>query len=164
MSSTQFPTLTLEEFKTAIQDISQFELESKKNQQKHFIFKLIDTNNELWQEINNIKQLQDLSSFENKENLILYQETLWENKHSLLEQIARIESINDELIRRNLISEQDKLQEKTKLMEEINKKDIENETQQKDGTEGKEEEEKANGEGEDEGEGEGKGEGEGVYL
>lgn len=111
MSSTQFPTLTLEEFKTAIQDISQFELESKKNQQKHFIFKLIDTNNELWQEINNIKQLQDLSSFENKENLILYQETLWENKHSLLEQIARIESINDELIRRNLISEQDKLQE-----------------------------------------------------
>ena len=121
MSSTQFPTLTLEEFKTAIQDISQFELESK-NQQKHFIFKLIDTNNELWQEINNIKQLQDLSSFENKENLILYQETLWENKHSLLEQIARIESINDELIRRNLISEQDKLQEETKLMEEINKK------------------------------------------
>ncbi|KAF6071365.1 hypothetical protein FOB64_001111 [Candida albicans] len=150
MSSTQFPTLTLEEFKTAIQDISQFELESKKNQQKHFIFKLIDTNNELWQEINNIKQLQDSSSFENKENLILYQETLWENKHSLLEQIARIESINDELIRRNLIK--------------INKKDIENETQQKDGTEGKEEEEKANGEGEDEGEGEGKGEGEGVYL
>lgn len=106
--------------------------------------------------------MQDLSSFENKENLILYQETLWENKHSLLEQIARIESINDELIRRNLISEQDKLQEETKLMEEINKKDIENETQQKDGTEGKEEEEKANGEGEDEGEGEG--EGEGVYL
>ena len=45
-----------------------------------------------------------------------------ENKHSLLEQIARIESINDELIRRNLISEQDKLQEETKLMEEINKK------------------------------------------
>ena len=65
MSSTQFPTLTLEEFKTAIQDISQFELESK-NQQKHFIFKLIDTNNELWQEINNIKQLQDLSSLKIK--------------------------------------------------------------------------------------------------
>ena len=35
------------------------------------------------------------------------------------------------MIRRNLISEQDKLQEETKLMEEINKKDIENETQQK---------------------------------
>ena len=161
MSSTQFPTLTLEEFKTAIQDISQFELESKKST-KHFIFKLIDTNNELWQEINNIKQLQDLSSFENKENLILYQETLWENKHSLLEQIARIESINDELIRRNLISEQDKLQEETKLMEEINKKILKMKPNKR-WNRRKRKEEKANGEGEDEGEGEGKAN-EGVYL
>ena len=40
MSSTQFPTLTLEEFKTAIQDISQFELESIKKSTKTFHFQI----------------------------------------------------------------------------------------------------------------------------
>ncbi|KAL6451904.1 hypothetical protein SBY92_003212 [Candida maltosa Xu316] len=119
--SDEFPTLTLEEFKTAIKEVSQFELENKKEQQKHFIFKLIETNNELLQEIDKLKNDE---SEEAKSDLKLYQETILENKHSLLEQIARVESINDELIRRHLISEQVKKQDEEKLLNDINEKDV----------------------------------------
>jgi len=64
--SPELPSLTLEEFKNAIKDISQFELETKKQEQKHFIFKLIETNNELLNEIKKLKEKKDDATFEDK--------------------------------------------------------------------------------------------------
>ena len=48
-----------------------------------------------------------------------------ENKNYLLEQIARVESINNELVSRSLISEQDKKNDEDKLINDINSKDLE---------------------------------------
>lgn len=123
--SSELPSLTLEEFKNAIKDISQFELETKKQEQKHFIFKLIETNNELLNEIKKLKEKKDGATFEDKEDLIFFQETIMENKNYLLEQIARVESINNELVSRSLISEQDKKNDEDKLINDINSKDLE---------------------------------------
>lgn len=123
--SPELPSLTLEEFKNAIKDISQFELETKKQEQKHFIFKLIETNNELLNEIKKLKEKKDDATFEDKEDLIFFQETIMENKNYLLEQIARVESINNELVSRSLISEQDKKNDEDKLINDINSKDLE---------------------------------------
>lgn len=123
--SSELPSLTLEEFKNAIKDISQFELETKKQEQKHFIFKLIETNNELLNEIKKLKEKKDDATFEDKEDLIFFQETIMENKNYLLEQIARVESINNELVSRSLISEQDKKNDEDKLINDINSKDLE---------------------------------------
>lgn len=123
--SSEIHTLTLEEFKNAIKDISQFELETKKQEQKHFIFKLIETNNELLDEINKIKSKKDNARFEEKEDMVFFQETILENKNYLLEQIARVESINAELVNRNLISEQEKKNDIDNLFKDINSKDIE---------------------------------------
>ncbi|RCK59354.1 hypothetical protein Cantr_07354 [Candida viswanathii] len=64
--SSELPTLTLEEFKQAIKEISQFELETKKDEQKHFIFKLIETNNELLEEINKLKAKKEDMTFEKR--------------------------------------------------------------------------------------------------
>lgn len=123
--SSEIHTLTLEEFKNAIKDISQYELETKKQEQKHFIFKLIETNNELLDEINKIKSKKDNATFEEKEDMVFFQETILENKNYLLEQIARVESINTELVNRNLISEQEKKIDIDNLFKDINSKDIE---------------------------------------
>lgn len=123
--SSELPSLTLEEFKNAIKDISQFELETKKQEQKHFIFKLIETNNELLNEIKKLKEKKDGATFEDKEDLIFFQETIMENKNYLLEKIARVESINNELVSRSLISEQDKKNDEDKLINDINSKDLE---------------------------------------
>ena len=123
--SSELPSLTLEEFKNAIKDISQFELETKKQEQKHFIFKLIETNNELLNEIKKLKEKKDEATFEEKEDLIFFQETIMENKNYLLEQIARVESINNELVSQSLISEQDKKNDEDKLIHDINSKDLE---------------------------------------
>ena len=123
--SSELPSLTLEEFKNAIKDISQFELETKKQEQKHFIFKLIETNNELLNEIKKLKEKKDEATFEEKEDLIFFQETIMENKNYLLEQIARVESINNELVSQSLISEQDKKNDEDKLINDINSKDLE---------------------------------------
>ncbi|KAI5966105.1 hypothetical protein CANMA_003351 [Candida margitis] len=111
----EFPTLTLDEFCKAIKDISQFELESKKDQQRHFILKLVETNNELLDELN-----REGTSSEDK---TLYTETIDENRRSLLEQIGRVASINSELVERRLISTEEKDKEEQKLLDEINKAD-----------------------------------------
>ncbi|KAI5959454.1 hypothetical protein KGF57_002092 [Candida theae] len=111
----EFPTLTLEEFQNAIKDVSQFELESKKDQQRHFIFKLIETNNELLDELH-----ADGISSEDKK---LYTETIDENKLSLLGQFGRVESINSELVERGLMSVENKEKEEQNLLDDINKLD-----------------------------------------
>lgn len=109
------PTLTLEQFRKAIKDVLQFELESKKEQQRHFILKLVETNNELFDELN--------AEATSPEDGKLYAETIEENKMSLLEQISRVESINLELVERGLMSSEDKSKEEQKLLDEINNTD-----------------------------------------
>lgn len=111
----ELPTLTLEQFRKAIKDVSQFELKSKKEQQRHFIFRLVETNNELFDELN----AEEISSEDRK----LYTETIDENKMSLIEQINRVESINLELVERGLMSGEEKEKEERNLLDEINNVD-----------------------------------------
>lgn len=108
----ELPTLTLEQFRKAIKDVSQFELKSKKEQQRHFILRLVETNNELFDELNT----EEISSEDRK----LYTETIDENKMSLIEQINRVESINLELVERGLMSGEEKEKEERNLLDEIN--------------------------------------------
>ncbi|CCG23961.1 hypothetical protein CORT_0E03730 [Candida orthopsilosis Co 90-125] len=111
----ELPTLTSEQFRKAIKDVSQFELKSKKEQQRHFIFRLVETNNELFDELN----AEEISSEDRK----LYTETIDENKMSLIEQINRVESINSELVERGLMSGEEKEKEERNLLDEINNVD-----------------------------------------
>lgn len=111
----ELPTLTLEQFRKAIKDVSQFELKSKKEQQRHFIFRLVETNNELFDELNT----EEISSEDRK----LYTETIDENKMSLIEQINRVESINLELVERGLMSGEEKEKEERNLLDKINNVD-----------------------------------------
>lgn len=111
----ELPTLTLEQFRKAIKDVSQFELKSKKEQQRHFIFRLVETNNELFDELN----AEEISSEDRK----LYTETIDENKMSLIEQINRVESINLELVERGLMSGEEKEKEERNLLDKINNVD-----------------------------------------
>ncbi|KAI3405567.2 hypothetical protein KGF56_001585 [Candida oxycetoniae] len=120
-----YPSLSSQQFREALKDISQFELEFKKKQQLTFIFKLIDTNNELHQELlksesgHNSSGTVELSP----EDAKLYKETIDENKVALLEQIERVQSINDELVQRGFLSPSQKGKEEKKLMEDIKEKE-----------------------------------------
>ncbi|CAI5759510.1 unnamed protein product [Candida verbasci] len=124
--SIELPSLTLDEFIIAIKDVSQLELQNKKKEQLHFIFKLIETNNELNEEIK-IETKNELNEeikieTNNKDDLQYYKETIVENKHYLLQQLARIKAINSELVNRGLLNEQTKKNEELKLINEINEK------------------------------------------
>lgn len=107
----EFPTLTLDEFRKAIKDVSQFELEAKKDQQRNFILRLVETNNELLDQLNT-----EISSDDKK----LYTETINENKHHLIEQISRVESLNLELVARGLMRNEEKEKDERNLLDEIN--------------------------------------------
>ncbi|CAK9442316.1 uncharacterized protein LODBEIA_P60590 [Lodderomyces beijingensis] len=113
----EYPTLSLVQFRTALQDISQLELESKIHQQLTFIFKLVETNNELAKEI--------ASGEASAEDAQMYRETIEENKSSLVEQIARVESIYSEFVERGLISSDEKVAREKRLLDEINERDDE---------------------------------------
>lgn len=107
----EFPTLTLDEFRKAIKDVSQFELEAQKDQQRNFILRLVETNNELLDQLNT-----EISSDDKK----LYTETINENKHHLIEQISRVESLNLELVARGLMRNEEKEKDERNLLDEIN--------------------------------------------
>lgn len=119
-----YPILTQEQFKDAIKDISQYELEAKKAQQLAFIFKLIDTNNELHRELSTDGNDESLSP----DDVKLYKETIDENKESLLNQIERIHLINIELVRRGILNESKASAEEKKLHDDVKKRTEPNES------------------------------------
>lgn len=125
-------TFSLSHFISAIAKVSDFELDSKKSEQTSLLFKLIDTNNELLQEI---KQLENHNhiTHDMQEDLNLYRQTVLENKQVLLEQIARIQAINDELVTRGIMSRDTKLKEEQKLVDDIAEKDAQTKESQEEG-------------------------------
>ncbi|KAG7665986.1 uncharacterized protein J8A68_000416 [[Candida] subhashii] len=122
-------SFSLRQFVTAIGKVSDFELDSKKSEQTSLLFKLIDTNNQLLEEINQL-QSQDHITHDMQEDLDLYRETILENKQVLLDQIARIQAINDELVTRGIMNRDSKLREEQKLLDDIAEKDAENKARQ----------------------------------
>lgn len=122
-------SFSLRQFVTAIGKVSDFELDSKKSEQTSLLFKLIDTNNQLLEEINQL-QSQDHITHDMQEDLDLYRETILENKQVLLDQIARIQAINDELVTRGIMNRDSKLREEQKLLDHIAEKDAENKARQ----------------------------------
>ncbi|KAI5965601.1 uncharacterized protein KGF55_000963 [Candida pseudojiufengensis] len=107
----EFPSLSSIQFQKAIREISDHELNQKKQQQLVFIFKLIETNNELKLEL----KKPDITN----EDQDLYNDIINENKLSLFEQIGRIENLNNELVNRGLLNEIEKDNEEEKMMKDI---------------------------------------------
>ncbi|EGW35509.1 uncharacterized protein SPAPADRAFT_48494 [Spathaspora passalidarum NRRL Y-27907] len=117
--------LTLEEFKVRISKISEAELQDQKQEQRSLLLHLVETNNELDSEIHLLHR-KEIKTNEDLNDIKFYKETVLENKGVILDKVARISAINDELVARGILDEKMKSDEEEKLISEVVQKDITN--------------------------------------
>lgn len=125
MSSTTSP-IQLNHFVAAIKEISEENIQSVKAQLRNSISKLVATNQELQDEIEaSKKKIQQLKAEEShddlRDDILLFQESIGENKKVITDQQLRIAALLEELVARNLISEETKrseLQEIVKIVDD----------------------------------------------
>lgn len=120
MSSNSSP-IELGHFITAIKDISQENIESVKSQLRNSITKLVETNQELQVEIEGSKKkLQQLKPEEShddlRDDILLFQESIDENEKVITDQQLRVAALLEELVARNLITEEAKRSELQEIM------------------------------------------------
>ncbi|KAK6465658.1 hypothetical protein DFJ63DRAFT_28032 [Scheffersomyces coipomensis] len=118
--------IKLDQFILAIKDLQQSNLESLKKQLINSLTKLIQTNNELYQETTSMKHqlsLNDTNELELKDLSTLYTETIDDNKIVIKEQKSRIKAIHDELVNRGTISYEDKIKSEAQIFNDLNSLD-----------------------------------------
>ncbi|KAK6203623.1 uncharacterized protein RJT21DRAFT_119788 [Scheffersomyces amazonensis] len=125
ISSSQQP-ISITEFTRAITELHQDVLESIKKQLVTSLTKLIQTNNELQDEITSIRRqlsVNDTNELELDEDLKLYAETIGENRVVIEEQKSRISAVLNELVTRGLLSDANRIKEEGTIFNELSVKD-----------------------------------------
>lgn len=117
--------INLKEFKTAITDVSDQEIESVKAGLLNSIDRLLDTNLELANEITKVRsKLTQLKPEEGhddlRDDLLLFMDTIKENNHVVVEQVDRVKAANSEMVARGTMMNTTKSSQEELLDSRVN--------------------------------------------